>query len=297
MSEQASLRPRGPYSLALSARRAGDVTRTFREGVFDALVPVPDGLERVRAWQAPDGVVHVRASSVEGVERLRFLLALDDDHTPFLRRCRSDRLLRDTALRLQGLRQVRLATVAHALLRALCGQLIQARHARALERRILLATTAPGEGDLRAPPSAEALQALGPARLRALGLHARRGAALVRLCRELDLERLRTQPSPAVEARLLRERGIGAWSVGLVFLEGLGRSDRGLVGDLGLVKLLAALRGGRVEDAAETAALLEPYEEWAGLASVYLLAGFGAGLIPLPAGAGGRAAGRHARAA
>jgi 3-methyladenine DNA glycosylase/8-oxoguanine DNA glycosylase len=296
LSLQASLRPRGPYSLALTARRAGDSTRTFREGVLDALVPISEGLERVRAWQAHDGLVHVQAGSAEGVERLRFLLALDDDHTPFLRRCRSDRLLRDAALRLQGLRQIRVATVAHALLRALCGQLIQARHARHLERRIV-AATAPAEGDLRAPPTADALQTLGPARLRALGLHARRGAALVRLCRELDLERLRAQPSGAVEARLLRERGIGAWSVGIVFLEGLGRSDRGLVGDLGLVKLLAALRGGRVEDAAETAVLLERYEEWAGLASVYLLAGFGAGLIPLPAGAGGRASGRRTRAA
>jgi 3-methyladenine DNA glycosylase/8-oxoguanine DNA glycosylase len=296
LSFQASLRPRGPYSLALTARLVGDATRTFRDGVFEALVPVGDGVERVRAWQVPDGVVHVRSGSAEGVERLRFLLALNDDHTPFLRRCRSDRLLRDAALRFQGLRQIRLGTVAHALLRALCGQLIESRRARQLERRIVTATS-PTEGNLRVPPSADALQALGPARLRALGLHARRGAALVRLCRELDLERLRSQPSAAVEARLLRERGIGAWSVGLVFLEGLGRSDRGLVGDLGLVKLLAALRGGRVEDAAETAALLEPYEEWAGLASVYLLAGFGAGLIPLPAGAGGRAAGRRTRAA
>ena len=296
MSHAASLRPRGPYSLALTARLVGDATRTFREGVLDAVVPVSDGAERVRAWQTHDGVVHVRAGSAEGVERLRFLLALDDDHTPFLRRCRSDRLLRDASLRLQGLRQIRVATVAHALLRALCGQLIEAKRARALERRIVCAT-APAEGDLRAPPSADALEALGPARLRALGLHARRGAALVRLCRELDLERLRSQPTESVEARLLRERGIGAWSVGLVCLEGLGRSDRGLVGDLGLVKLLAALRGERVEDAAETAALLEPYEEWAGLASVYLLAGFGAGLIPLPAGAGGGAAGRRVRAA
>jgi len=42
----------------------------------------------------------------------------------------------------------------------------------------------------------------------------------------------------------------------------------------------AALRGGWVEGP-ETAELVEPYEEWAGLASVYLLAGFSRGLIPL----------------
>jgi 3-methyladenine DNA glycosylase/8-oxoguanine DNA glycosylase len=83
--------------------------------------------------------------------------------------------------------------------------------------------------------------------------------------------------------RLERERGLGPWSAGVVCLEGLGRYEHGLVGDLGLVKLVRALRGRRAVETWETAELLEPYGEWAGLASVYLLAGFGRGLIPLPA--------------
>ena len=66
-------------------------------------------------------------------------------------------------------------------------------------------------------------------------------------------------------------------------LEGLGRTDQGLVGDLGLIKLLRALRGRHVEPE-ESRELLAPYDEWAGLASVYLLKGFGRGLIPLPGG-------------
>jgi 3-methyladenine DNA glycosylase/8-oxoguanine DNA glycosylase len=86
-------------------------------------------------------------------------------------------------------------------------------------------------------------------------------------------------PTETVVRRLERERGLGPWSVGVVCLEGLGRHEQGLVGDLGLVKLLAELRGRRVE-AWETAELLEPYGEWAGLASVYLLAAYGGGLIP-----------------
>jgi AraC family transcriptional regulator of adaptative response / DNA-3-methyladenine glycosylase II len=282
LTVEASLRPRGPYSLALTARRAGDSTRTFRDGVVEASIQASGRLERVRAWQQPDGVVLISAETDEGIERMRFVLALDDDHTPFLRRCRHDPLLRETSLRLGGLRQMRLATVAHALLRALCGQLITARQARLLERRIV-ASLSPDEGRLHHPPTAADLGSLAPARLRQIGLHARRAASLVRLCRELDLERLRSLPTEAVEARLLRERGIGPWSVGVVCLEGLGRSDRGLVGDLGLIKLLSALRGGAWVEGPETAELLEPYEEWAGLASVYLLAGFGLGLVPLPA--------------
>ena len=52
------------------------------------------------------------------------------------------------------------------------------------------------------------------------------------------------------------------------------------MGDLGLVKLMIELEGQWVEGH-EASALLEPYGEWAGLASVYLLAGFGKGLIPV----------------
>jgi 3-methyladenine DNA glycosylase/8-oxoguanine DNA glycosylase len=53
----------------------------------------------------------------------------------------------------------------------------------------------------------------------------------------------------------------------------VGRYERGLVGDLGLVKLCSALRG-RWADADDTRELLDPYGEWAGLASVYLLSSF-----------------------
>jgi 3-methyladenine DNA glycosylase/8-oxoguanine DNA glycosylase len=68
--------------------------------------------------------------------------------------------------------------------------------------------------------------------------------------------------------------------VGVVCLQGLGRFERGLARDLGLVKLASALWGRAVEPE-ETDALLAPYGEWAGLASVYLLAGYHAGLVGL----------------
>ena len=77
MTVEASLRPRGPYSLSLSARAASDATRVFREGVLEAVVPGSAGPERVRAWQTLDGTVQILAASREGVERTRFVLALD----------------------------------------------------------------------------------------------------------------------------------------------------------------------------------------------------------------------------
>jgi 3-methyladenine DNA glycosylase/8-oxoguanine DNA glycosylase len=275
----AAVRPRGPFSLRLSARLVGDATRTKADGPLTAAL-ASGGVGQ--AWQQPDGIVQLRAPDERGIQELRFALALDADHSEFLERFRADPLLGAALPHLRGLRPVRVATVTQAVLRAVCGQLIQAKRAREIERAVIRATTAAIPGTrLHAPPTPASLASIAPARLRRLGLGARRGATLVRLCRSLDLERLRGLPTAAAAARLERERGLGPWSVGVICLEGLGRYERGIVGDLGLVKLCSALRGRWVETW-ETAELLEPYGEWAGLASVYLLAGSRLGLVPVP---------------
>ena len=281
MPIEVDLRPRGPFSLRLSCRRSVD-GRTFHGGLFSALLAIDDRVERGIAAQRSDGSLRLRAETREGLEQLRFILAVDDDHSEFLRRFSRDPLLREATWHLRGLRPIRVPTVVQAVLRALCGQLIESSRARQLERRIVRAAM-PSVDTLSEPPTARALGAFAPSRLRALGLHARRGATLVRLCRELDPERLRGVATDVAAGRLQRERGLGPWSVGVVCLEGLGRCEVGLVGDLGLVKLCSALRG-RWVDADETAELLEPYGEWAGLASVYLLSAFSRGLVPLPDG-------------
>ena len=277
------VRPRGPYSLALSTRLSGDATRRVHEGVMTARCCGAVA----RAWQSPDGTVTIRSESAEAAEKLRWVLALDDDHSEFLGLVADDPLLGRAAKHLRGLRPVRTATVAQALLRAVCGQLIDSRTARRLERRVIRALQSRDRDgtvaatDLCEPPQTSTLAAVSPVALRRLGLHERRGATVVRLCRGLELERLHGLPTDAVVRRIERERGLGPWSAGVVCLEGLGRFEHGLVGDLGLIKLLRALRGREVE-AWETAELLERYGEWAGLASVYLLMGFSRGLIPLP---------------
>ena len=276
-----AVRPRGPYSLALSARLAGDATRQVREG----LVTARCGGGVARAFQSRDGTVTIRSESATAAEKLRWMLALDDDHSEFLLRFADDPLVGRATKHLGGFRPLRTATVAQAVLRAVCGQLIDSKTARSLERSVIRALQgrAVAATGLSEPPTTSTLAAVAPFELRRLGLHERRGAAVVRLCRSLELERLHELPTAAVVRRLERERGLGPWSAGVVCLEGLGRYEHGLVGDLGLVKLVRALRGRRAVETWETAELLEPYGEWAGLASVYLLAGFGRGLIPLPA--------------
>ncbi len=251
--------PSGPYRLRLMCR--GDRWTA----------PLPGGDTAV-AWQRPDGRVTIRAGSDEGVARARFMLALDDDTSGFHRRFARDPLVGASARALVGYRPLRLATIAHAALRAVAGQLVESSVARSTERSVLRAC-----GERVA--SQRALARLSPAELRRCGLATHRASTLVRLVRGGDLERLRDHPTSTVRARLERERGVGPWSVGVIALEGLGRYDHGVVGDLGLVKLLAALRG-RWVDAAETAELLAPYGEWQGLAGELLLLGWARGLVP-----------------
>ena len=254
---EATLEPTGLYSLKLTAGAAWKGR-------------MPDG-RWASALQLQDGQVLVRASCERGIEEARFMLALDDDTSEFHRRFSKDPLIGPATRALRGLRPRRKATVAHATLRAICGQLIQAGRALEIERAVIRACN-------EEPPTREALRLMSPAALSRCGLAGSRAATLARLVRTLDLEKLRESPGTAL-ARLGRERGVGPWTVGVISLQGLGRYDAGLVADLGLVKLLAALRG-RWPEPAETTELLEPYGEWQGLASVFLLQGFKRDLIP-----------------
>jgi 3-methyladenine DNA glycosylase/8-oxoguanine DNA glycosylase len=276
------VRPAGPFTLAHCTRHASDATRHLRDGTLTAALRVGERVEVGSVRQTLDGRLVLRAETEAGFERLRFVIAADADHSEFLKRFARDPLIGETTRRFQGMRQLRLPTVAQTLLRAFCGQLIDSRRARELECQIVRALESRVAGtSLHAPPTCATFARLAPARLRQLGLHARRAAALVRICRAVDLERLHQLPTEKAAAFIERERGLGPWSAGVVCLEGLGRTERGLVGDLTLIKLMSRLRGRWVEGH-ETRELLAPYGEWAGLASLYLAMGFAHGLIPLP---------------
>lgn len=250
--------PRGPYRLSLMTR-SGHWTAPLVEG-------------EAHAWQQRDGNIVVRAPGEDGLRTARFMLALDDDTSDFHTRFARDPLIGPSARALVGYRPLRLATVAHATMRAIAGQLIESRRARSIERSILRALGSP-------VATREALARLSPLDLRRHGLAQHRATTLARLVAGIDLERLRGLPGDAVAARLRRERGVGPWSIGVIALEGLGRFDHGLVGDLGLVKLAASLWR-RWPETYETAELLAPYGEWQGLAGEILMLGWSRGLVP-----------------
>ena len=225
-----------------------------------------------RVAQKPDGKLDARIESAEPDEalaKLRFILAADDDHGEFLHRFRDDPLIGNAVKTLRGMRPIRTATVVHSLLKAVCGQLIESKAARLLEARLVRLASPEHEG-LRLPPRRDTFQRFTRADLARHGLVSRKGSALLRLTKELDLERLHGVSTEVAARRIERERGLGPWSAGMICLYGLGRYECGLVGDLGLVKLVSAQRGRWVETE-ETRELLEPYGEWAGLASIFIL--------------------------
>src|SRR5262245_49422134 len=121
---EAVLRAQGPYSLQLTTGTA----------TWKARLPE----ERwATAQQLHDGRLVVRASCEQAVEDTRFQLALDDDTGDFHRLYARDPLLGPTVLRLRGMRTRRKATVTHAVIRAVSGQLIQASRALEIERSII----------------------------------------------------------------------------------------------------------------------------------------------------------------
>ena len=271
---ETTIAPVQPYSLALSARMKSDATRFLRDGVLTIAYEAGEAPALARVAQKPDGKLDARIESAEPDEalaKLRFILAADDDHGEFLHRFRDDPLIGNAVKTLRGMRPIRTATVVHSLLKAVCGQLIESKAARLLEARLIRLATPEHEG-LRLPPQRDTFQRFTRAELARHGLVSRKSSALLRLTTELDLERLHGVSTDVAARRIERERGLGPWSAGMICLYGLGRYECGLVGDLGLVKLVSAERGRWVETE-ETRELLEPYGEWAGLASVYMLSG------------------------
>ena len=226
-----------------------------------------------RVAQKPDGKLDARIESAEPDEalaKLRFILAADDDHGEFLHRFRDDPLIGNAVKTLGGMRPIRTATVVHSLLKAVCGQLIESKVGpapRGEARPPCLRRSTKGCAFRR---GRDTFQRFTRAELARHGLVSRKGSALLRLTKELDLERLHGVSTEVAARRIERERGLGPWSAGMICLYGLGRYECGLVGDLGLVKLVSAQRGRWVETE-ETRELLEPYGEWAGLASIFIL--------------------------
>lgn len=171
-----------------------------------------------------------------------------------------------------GLRKGRSRDDLEALARAIVYQQLSGKAAATIFGR-LVALYEPSEGF----PSAEAILATHPLRLRKVGLSRQKEAALRDLCRrahsgELALGRtLRRRSDEAVIETLSAVRGIGRWSAQMFLMFHLGRLDVWPTGDLGVRKGLARLRGvSELPSPRDMIELGERYRPWRSVASWYL---------------------------
>lgn len=268
-----TMRPVPPYDLRLSAPGTAGGTRRWQGAVLVMALATDAGPARAAVRQGRDGGLEAAISAPDAsaaMDALRFALGWHEDHAPFLRMARTDPRMAAVSVRRAGYRPARLGSVAHSVVAAACGQLVSGQEAARMERAIVGMASPRAADGLSASPSSADLAALAPARVASTGLAPRRAAAMTRLARALDLERLHAVDTARMTARITREPWLGPWSAGVIGTYGLGRFDAPVVGDLGLMRIIAA-ETGRWPEPEDTRDLVRNYGEWSGLASAYLL--------------------------
>ena len=212
-----------------------------------------------------------------GLARMRFALGVDDDLSDFRRRFARDPLIGASVRRRPWLRVQRRPDPFEALAFAICGQLIEAERAAAIQRRIVarLGRRCPDSG-LRDLPAAGALARVAPALLQSFDLAGGRALALLRAAREVASGRVDLLGGDHESGwrRLLAIPGIGPWTVETLALHGQGRHDQLPAGDLIYLRLIGRHLSGGDPRARATEAQVRrffaPYGEWAGLAAAHL---------------------------
>jgi 3-methyladenine DNA glycosylase/8-oxoguanine DNA glycosylase len=275
-------RPRWAFRMPVLTGADGVVVR--RGGVHMRLLHVDGEPVVVRAAQTGVHRVVIAAEADradlcdEGIARVRFALAVDDDLRPFHERFRFDPLIGPVVRRAPWLRAPRRADPFEALTWAITEQLIDFPRAAAIQRRIVRRLgrrcERTGLWDL---PSPERLARQAPALLESFDLAGKRAIAMVRASREVAAGRvdLRSPDHERGWARLLTIPNIGSWTVEILAQQGQGRHDVVPAGDLNYLKLVGRLHSGgnpharATED--EVRELFAPYGEWQGLAAVYAL--------------------------
>ena len=279
----ATLRPRGPYSFRLSTRHGSDATRRRprRRAHRDDRRPTT-GSSRCGPGSARRRDPASAPQSEAGVEHVRFVLGLEDDHSEFLRRFADDPLIGEATRRFRGLRPLRTGDRRAG---AAPGGRRPADHRRAARARSSapsIRAATPQLGGLHARADRGRPRALLAGRARAARpRRAARRRARPALRARVDLEALKGAPD-----RRGRAHGSSA-SAG---------SGRGRSASSASRASAATSAGSRATSASSSSprrcgdgasrprrptCCSRRTSEWAGLASVYLLAGYGAGLVGL----------------
>lgn len=172
-------------------------------------------------------------------------------------------------LNVEERRRARPAEAYGALLRSIVGQQLSTKAAATIYGRLAALF-----GDNA--PTPEALLAIDPDELRAVGLSRNKASYLRSLAEhvvsgELELDRLSDLPDEEVAAQLTAVKGLGPWTAHMFLIFHLSRPDVLPVGDLG-VRRGAQLAYGMDElpTPAELTEIAEPWRPQRSLACLYL---------------------------
>jgi 3-methyladenine DNA glycosylase/8-oxoguanine DNA glycosylase len=292
--------PRSPYRLP--RRRWPDGVARTRDGVYERFLHVDGAPVLIRAWEsARTGRVSIAAMPVPpawlevrrlggrsaGVDELeaaldcgRRALGVDDDLSEFHARFKRDPLLGPLIRRMPWLRPRRTAQLWEAIAWAVTEQLIEAREAHRIQRRIVgrwgSKLRLPGVGrPLQDVPGAAVIADLAPAELAALDLAPKRAIALIKVAREVASGRCDLSSRDG-DHRLGMISNIGPWTLQCLGQSGRGDLDSLPAGDLAYVKLIGRLAGmERRATVAEVEEFYAPYAPYRGIAGLLTLSGLG----------------------
>jgi 3-methyladenine DNA glycosylase/8-oxoguanine DNA glycosylase len=306
--------PRWPYRLPRSS--GGDGVVRSRDNVVERLLHVGHSPVRARTWRTREGYVHIRAEPIDpasvqhpvapdqapspdeidpageaelsiAIERVRFSLAVEDDMGEFFQTFKRDPLIGPAIHHKPWVRPKRRPWPWEALCWAITSQLIEARRAAEIQRRIvrrwapsyLPNQPAPRRRHerswpLRDVPSAAVIAGRAPAELASMDLSAGRSVAMVRCAREVARGRAKLD-DPQSDRRLLEISEIGPWTIQCLGLHGRGEPDSLPAGDLAYVKLVGHLANlGRRATVEEVEEYFAHYAPFRGLAGAFALAGW-----------------------
>jgi 3-methyladenine DNA glycosylase/8-oxoguanine DNA glycosylase len=250
---------------------------------------MPSGALAQAAWRGGDVLLRAEAETEhdarDALERMRFVLALDDDLAPFHARFRADPLLGRFIRANPRLRVLRKPTPFEALANAICEQLIDTQAAGDI---VWALTRALGARHPKGPWIAPPPHALdNQAKLEQAGLAPARARTLARAARAVARGEIDpgAPPSTKDRARLAAIPGIGEWTLAHLDLFGRGVYDVPLERDVGMRNAYARVAGRRTGGVTEDEfkEVLDGYRPYQGLAAMYLV------------GAGWRSSGRWAQ--
>jgi 3-methyladenine DNA glycosylase/8-oxoguanine DNA glycosylase len=225
------------------------------------------------AWRGDD--VHLRGhATTEGaaraaIDRLRFVLALDDDLEPFHRAHRNDPVLGRIVKARPKLRVLRKPAPFEALAWAIIEQLIDTQAAGNIAWTFTHRYGVKHEQGPWCAPTPDRFA--NAAALEAAGLAPTQSRTLARVA--LAVARGQLDPAADDQRRLHAIMGVGEWTIAHLNLYGRGRYDVPLAKDVGMRNAYARLIGVRTGSVTEEefATFLDRFKPWQGQAAMYLV--------------------------